>query len=269
MTGVISAKVSGAAALDSLVGCISRGAVDIVDLTAPLDESTPVIELPSDRGRPWPFERTAISRFDELGPDVYWNNLRMSEHTGTHFDAPVHWRSGRHLHDVSQVPPTELVGPGVVVDMTAATESDPDFLLRRSDVENWMATHGPLPDGGWLLYRTGWEARGAAPESFLNDGHTPGVDPGCARWLATQTGIVGIGVETVGTDAGQAHVLEPPYPCHWFLQGAGKYGLTQLRNLSRLPARGSVVVAAPLPIVGGSGSPCRVLALVPRTEGVT
>jgi kynurenine formamidase len=86
----------------------------------------------------------------------------------------------------------------------------------------------------------------------------------CARWLAEQAPIVGLGVETVGTDAGIAHSFDPPFPCHTFLHGAGKYGLTQLANLARLPPTGALIVVAPLPIVGGSGSPARVYALVER-----
>jgi kynurenine formamidase len=86
----------------------------------------------------------------------------------------------------------------------------------------------------------------------------------CAKWLAEETQILGVGVETVGTDAGAAHSFDPPFPCHSFLLGNDKYGLTQLQNLTSLPATGAVVIAGPLPIVGGSGSPCRVLALVER-----
>jgi kynurenine formamidase len=48
------------------------------------------------------------------------------------------------------------------------------------------------------------------------------------------------------------------------MHGAGKYGLTQLQNLALLPPTGVILVAAPLKIVGGSGSPTRVLALVER-----
>jgi kynurenine formamidase len=84
----------------------------------------------------------------------------------------------------------------------------------------------------------------------------------CAKWLAEEALIQGVGVETVGTDAGAAHSFEPAFPCHSYLLGAGKYGLTQLQNLARLPATGAVVLAGPLPIVSGSGSPARVLALV-------
>ena len=116
------------------------------------------------------------------------------------------------------------------------------------------------------MFRTGWDVRATDQAAFLNaderGSHTPGVSVECARWLADQAPIVGFGVETVGTDAGAAHSFEPAFPCHHFLLGAGKYGLTQLVNLSQLPATGVVVIAAPLPIVRGSGSPARVLALV-------
>jgi kynurenine formamidase len=61
-----------------------------------------------------------------------------------------------------------------------------------------------------------------------------------------------------------AATFDPPFPCHSFLHGAGKYGLTSLVNLDRVPPTGAVLVATPLPIVGGSGSPARALALVPR-----
>ena len=159
-----------------------------------------------------------------------------------------------------------LVAPAAVLDFAAQAAADPDFLLEVDHIKQWESEHGPLPDGGWLLYRTGWDARADSQEAFLNADqtgpHTPGVSAECARWLAAEAPVRGIGVETVGTDAGTAHSFDPPFPCHSSLLGAGKYGLTQLRNLARLPAQGSVVIAGPLPITGGSGSPCRALALV-------
>jgi kynurenine formamidase len=119
-----------------------------------------------------------------------------------------------------------------------------------------------------LLFRTGWDARASDQNAFLNANetgpHTPGVSVETARWLANEAPVIGFGVETVGTDAGAAHSFDPPFPCHYHLLGAKKYGLTQLANLSRLPATGAILVAAPLPIVRGSGSPARVLAIVPR-----
>jgi len=251
--------------LSTLLAGLRAASIEVVDLTTPLSEDTPVIELPQERGQPWPFEREVISRYDGLGPDVYWNNLRLSEHTGTHFDAPVHWLPGRNLDDVSQVPPGQLVGPAAMLDFSSEVAADPDFLLRRHHVEAWQEEHGRLPAGGWLLYRTGWDSRQGDRTTFLNDRHTPGIAADCARWLAQETELVGIGVETVGTDAGLADTFDDqPFPCHWYFQGANKYGLTQLRNLNLLPPQGAVLIAAPLPILGGSGSPTRALALVER-----
>jgi kynurenine formamidase len=254
----------GMSVLDALVSALGEGQIDVIDLTTPLSEDTPVIDLPLELGQPWRFGRELISRYDDAGPVFYWNNIWLCEHTGTHFDAPVHWLPGRDLDDVSQVPPRRLVGPAAVLDFSAQAAADPDFLLERDHVEAWQEEHGALPRDGWLLYRTGWDTR-VGEQEFLNGGHTPGVAPECARWLAEQTPVVGIGVETVGTDAGLAGAFEDrPYPCHWYFQGAGKYGLTQLKNLAVLPSQGALVIASPLPIVAGSGSPARVLALVER-----
>jgi kynurenine formamidase len=151
-----------------------------------------------------------------------------------------------------------------VLDFTAQAADDPDFLLEVKHVQAWQKEYGPLPTGGWLLFRTGWDARAREQAAFLNQGHTPGISIECAKWLATEAPIQGVGVETVGTDAGAAHSFAPPFPCHSFLLGHDKYGLTQLQNLSRLPPTGAVMIAGPLPIVRGSGSPCRALALVER-----
>ena len=254
--------------LTDLRDAVADGRVEVVDLTAPLSSQTPVLVLPEPLGQTGRFELHEISRYDDRGPAWYWNNLTTGEHTGTHLDAPKHWVTGQGLEDVSQIAPSRLVAPGSVLDFADRATADPDFLLEIDDVKAWESEHGQLPEGGWLLLRTGWDARGHSQEEFLNADdtgpHTPGVSVECARWLADEAPIIGVGVETVGTDAGAAHSFDPAFPCHTFLLGAGKYGLTQLQNLATLPPTGAVVVVAPLPIVGGSGSPTRVLALVER-----
>jgi kynurenine formamidase len=254
--------------LTQLAAAVADGSIEVIDLTALLSETTPVLRLPEPFANTVNFSLREISRYDDRGPAWYWNDIVTGEHTGTHFDAPVHWITGRDGEDVSEVAPRRLVAPAVVLDASERVAADPDFLLGIDDVREWSKAHGPLPDGGWLLYRTGWDARSGDQDEFLNADdsgpHTPGMSAECARWLAEETPIAGIGVETVGTDAGAAHGFEPPFPCHSFLLGAGKYGLTQLRNLDRLPPTGAVLIASPLPIVGGSGSPARVLALVEK-----
>ena len=252
--------------LTELAGALASGTVEVVDLTAPLSSSTPTLQLPPQFGQTAAFELEEISRYDERGPAWYWNNFRTGEHTGTHFDAPKHWITGQDGEDVASAPPRRLVGPAAVLDFSEQAAANPDFLLEVDDIRAWESEHGPLPAGGWLLYRTGWDARSASQEAFLNadeDGpHTPGMSVECAHWLAEQSPVVGLGVETVGTDAGAAAGFDPMFPCHTLMHGAGKYGLTQLQNLAQLPATGAILVVSPLKIVGGSGSPARVLALV-------
>jgi len=255
--------------LAALLTAIRDATVEVVDLTARLESHTPVIMLPEPFSNTASFSLREISRYDERGPAWYWNDISTGEHTGTHFDAPVHWVTGRDGQDVASVPVTSLIAPAVMLDFSEQAAADHDFLLEVNHIRKWEAEHGPLPDGGWLLYRTGWDARSGSQKEFLNASetgpHTPGVSVECARWLADEAPVIGLGVETVGTDAGTAHSFDPPFPCHASLLGAGKYGLTQLQNLARLPATGVALVVGPLPITGGSGSPCRALALVERS----
>ena len=255
--------------LAALLSGLRSGSIEIVDLTAPLSSSTPVIQLPPPFGQTQTFELEEISRYDDRGPAWYWNNLRTGEHTGTHFDAPVHWVTGKDLADVASVPASRLIAPAAVLDFSEQAAKDPDFLVEVDHIKAWEAANGPLPEGGWLLLRTGGDARSDSQEEFLNADengpHPPGLSPECARWVAEEAPVTGFGTETVGTDAGRAHSFDPAFPCHSYLLGAGKYGLTQLQNLAALPATGAVVIAGPLPIVSGSGAPARVLALVERS----
>ncbi|TQS46038.1 cyclase family protein [Cryptosporangium phraense] len=254
--------------LSDLVAALGSADVEVVDLTAPLGPSTPVLQLPPPFANTIPLSLEAVSAFDDAGPAWKWNNIHTGEHTGTHLDAPAHWISAKDGETVDVIPPSKLVGPVVVVDVRAQVADDPDFLLEPAHLEAWEAEHGRIPDGAWLLVRTGWSARQEDAAAFLNADengpHTPGPSAQAARWLASERTIAGFGVETVGIDAGAAGGFEPPFPAHYFLLEAGTYGLTQLRNLDRLPATGAVLVVSPLPIVGGTGSPARVFALVER-----
>ena len=254
--------------LSALAEAIRSATVDVIDLTAPLSSSTPILQLPEPFGNTVPFTLHEISRYDERGPAWYWNDISTGEHTGTHFDAPVHWVTGRDGQDVSQVPLTRLIAPAAVLDFSAQAAADADFLLEVDHIKEWESQHGALPEGGWLLYRTGWDTRSHDQDTFLNANetgpHTPGVSVECARWIAQESPVIGFGVETVGTDAGAAHSFDPPFPCHASMLGADKYGLTQLQNLALLPPHGAMIIVSPLPITGGSGSPCRALALIER-----
>ena len=254
--------------LAQLLAELDSGGLKIVDLTSPLGPDTVVIDLPPIFAPSPGLTITEISRYDSRGPAWYWNILNLGEHTGTHFDAPIHWVTGKDLPNnaTDTIPPRKFIGPACVIDVTNEVEQSADFLLMPRDVEAWESEHGRIPAGAWVLLRTGWSRR-TGREEFLNVGkdgaHSPGFHKSCSEFLAKERDVLGVGVETVGTDAGQAGTFDPPFPNHTTMHGAGKFGITSLVNLDLLPPTGAVVIAAPLKIVNGSGSPLRVIAITP------
>ena len=252
--------------LNQLAAALADGSVRVVDLTQPLSPDTPVIGLPEIFGQSPGLSMDVISRYDDAGPGWYWNTLTLGEHTGTHFDAPVHWVTGKDLprNTTETIPVSQLVAPACVLDCSSDSRSDPDFVLTPAWIETWEAEHGRVPAGSWVLMRTDWSKREG--DAFLNideaGPHSPGFHKEASALLAHDRDVIGVGVETIGTDAGQAGGFDPPFPNHTIMHGAGKLGLASLCNLDELPATGAIVFAAPLKIVDGSGSPLRVLALV-------
>ena len=246
---------------------VQNGALRVVDLTQTLDSEFPTIQLPPQFGPSAPFKKETISRYDERGPAWYWNNISLGEHTGTHFDAPVHWVTGKDLpnNTVDTIAPKDFIAPAVVIDCSAAVAANPDFLLEPAHIQAFEAKHGRIPAKSWLLMRTDWSKRkGAEYAGMRADGaHTPGPSAAAVKFMIEERDVIGFGVEPIGTDAGQAHGFTPMYPAHTLLHGAGRYGLQCLCNLDQLPPTGALIIAAPLKIDGGSGSPLRVLAVCP------
>jgi kynurenine formamidase len=231
------------------------------ELTAPLSADTPVLDLPPDMAPIPRFRLEELAKYDERGRTSYQNGIHTGEHVGTHFDAPRHWVTGADLEDVASVPATRLVAPAVVIDRTHEADEDPDYLLRREDIEEWQREHGALPEG-WLLFRTGWAARSHDQVRFLNaDEHARGRSRMCA--LAGRgdpdprvRGRNGRNPRRAGVSL-RSRVPRPFAP-------------PRRRQVRHHPAAepapaaptGALLIVAPLRIVGGSGSPARVLALV-------
>lgn len=255
--------------LSAVIAALANGGVKVVDCTRVLGPDTIVIELPEMFKQSPGVTLDLISQYDDAGPAWYWNTITMGEHTGTHFDAPVHWITGKDYDNntTDTIPVEQFVAPAVVLDASAEVAADADFLLTPERIQAWENEHGQIPAGAWFLFRTDWSKR--TGEAFLNnkeDGpHSPGFTPDCVRFLANERDVLGVGVETVGTDAGQAGGMDPAFPCHNLMHGAGKLGLASLTNLDQLPPTGTLLFAAPLKIQNGSGSPLRVLALVPAS----
>jgi kynurenine formamidase len=253
--------------ITELISGLSSQAIAVVDLTQPLSEGTPVIDLPEPYVNSPGLSRRELARYDERNPLARWDVLELGEHTGTHVDAPIHWITGRDGRDIASIQVERLVGPAVVIDKSAEVAEDPGYLLTVADLEAFEAEHGKIPPGSWVLFHTGWDERIGDKERFLNVGPegpvTPGPDVEASRWLAQAREISGFGTETVGPDWGGAGAFDPPWPAHDFILGAGRCTMSSLANLGKLPAVGALVVVAPVKLVDGTGGLARVLALVP------
>lgn len=115
------------AGLSQLATDLASGAVQVLDLTAPLHSNTPILVLPEPFGQTATFKLEEISKYDDRGPAWYWNNFHTGEHTGTHLDAPNHWITGKDGDDVASIPAKRLIGPAVVLDFVKESAANPDF----------------------------------------------------------------------------------------------------------------------------------------------
>lgn len=256
--------------LNNLGALLVSGGVDVVDLTGPLGPETPILYLPPDFAKNTPkVEIHKISEYDQDGPFFAWNWLVLGEHTGTHFDAPHHWITGRDYPDgyTDTLSLRRTVAPVNVIDCSAEVAENPDFLLTADHVKAWEAEHGDIRAGEWVVMRSDWDKRNHDSALFLNADdsgpHSPGPTVECLRYIIGK-GIVGWGNQCIGTDAGQAGGMEPPFPAHNLLHANNLFGLASLANLDKLPPKGAILIAAPLKIVHGTGSPIRAMALVPK-----
>jgi kynurenine formamidase len=257
-------------ALQEVAEGLLSGRIEVVDLSGPLGPDTPLLKLPPDLAVDTPkIEIHKISEYDNNGPFWAWNWLKLGEHSGTHFDAPHHWITGKDYSDgyTDTLPIEKVVAPANVIDCSAEAKADPDFLLTADGVKAWESKHGDIEPGSWVLMRTDWDGRNHSEAEFLNmdenGPHSPGPTVDCIEYVIDR-GAIGWGTQCIGTDAGSAGGMEPPFPAHYLLHKANRYGLASLANLDKLPPKGAILVAAPLKIVNGTGSPVRALALVER-----
>jgi kynurenine formamidase len=234
-----------------------------IDMTYVLDENT--IFWPTAR----PFELEVVSAgFTDAGYYYGANNFCTAEHGGTHIDAPIHFADGRQT--VDEIPLDHLVGPAIVLDASRAAEANSDYLIGVGDLEAWEAEHGAIPDGSILLLRTGWGARWPDRGRYLGttktgeeavpELHFPGLDPAAASWLVENRNIDAIGIDTASIDYGQSTLFET----HRILLAENIPAFENVASLDRLPETGSYVLGLPVKMARGTGSPVRLVGVIPR-----
>jgi kynurenine formamidase len=257
--------IAGTASI--VAACSPDGEVDrrnaetrIVDLTHAYAEDT--VYWPTDT-RGFRLEKLAAGP-TEAGWYYSANAFCTAEHGGTHIDAPIHFYQEGQAVDA--LPLEQLVGPGVVIDVTVETASDPDYRLDRAAIERHEASHGPIPLGAIVLLRTGWSDRWPDALAYLGDDTPgdasklsfPGYGEEAAQFLIHERGTRLLGIDTASIDSGRSS----DFPVHRVAASQGVAGLENLTDLRKLPPTGFTVIALPMKIAGGSGGPVRVVAML-------
>jgi kynurenine formamidase len=241
-----------------LLEAIQGGDVKVVDLTHTVGPQVPHWR---EENAPSQFHAKAIETYERDG--YFGRKIDIPEHFGTHMDAPRHFDPAGK--SVDQLPVKNFLAMAVVVDVYAAVRSNPDYRLTVADLKNWEKAHGPIPRGCFVFLRTGWASRWPSEKQFINQDakgvmHFPGYSVEVARYLLEHAHPVGIGIDTSSIDYGPSKNFE----VHQLTMSAGLYHLENVANLDGLPPTGACVIALPMKLEGGSGSPARVLALVPN-----
>ena len=228
----------------------------VVDLTHTINGKVPTFALTQNADY-----KTAVE--GTIEKDHYFaRNFSMPEHYGTHIDAPAHFAKG--LWTVDQIPPERLIAPVVVLDISSKAKTNPDYQLSVADIADWEQAHGQIPGNTVVMLMTGWGSRWDSVKDFRNADakgvmHFPGYSVDAAKFLTDGRAILGLGIDTLSVDYGPS----PDFPVHQYTMAHSVYHLEDVANLDRVPATGATVIVAPMKLEGGSGSPVRILALLP------
>jgi kynurenine formamidase len=225
----------------------------VVDLSQALSPAMP--RWP----RTAPLDANALA---EIPRDGYFERrLSLPEHVGTHIDAPAHFAADGRM--VNELVLDSLCAPAKVLDICSLCQDDPEFALDADELERLEAEQGTqFGEREIALFRTGWDRFLDDAERYvgspLGPPRFPGLGPKAAAELVRR-GVAGIGIDTLGVEPGCA----TNFPVHQITLPAGLFHIEGLVNLDLLPSQGAWLVCAPLPLVGGSGSPARVFGLIP------
>jgi kynurenine formamidase len=220
----------------------------IVDLTQPLGPQTPL----------WPGATppAALVLSTVAVDGDYTRRVSVDEHTGTHLDAPAHFVRGGATVDALRA--ERMVCDAYVVDVRERCERDAGYVVTAADLERFEEEHGMLPAGCAVLINTGWDRYLNDSERYVAALRFPGLRSDAAR-LLVERAVAGIGIDTLGVDAGAAS----EFPVHHITLPAGLWHLEGLVALDQLPPTGATIMIGAVPFVDASGIPVRVLALAP------
>jgi kynurenine formamidase len=220
----------------------------IIDPTIPLWPGDPSVEFET------------VAELDQQGYNL--RRFSMGEHSGTHMNAPnSFYPQGM---SIDQYPAESLIAQAVVIDIRQQAATNPDYALTISDVLAWEQQYGQIPPKSVVLVFTGWQSKWSDKAAFFNQDasggmHFPGFGSEATQFLLKERLIAGIGIDTHGVDSGQ----DTTFATNHLVLEQPRIVLENLTNLDQLPAIGTILVIGVLRLLGGSGSPVAVLALLP------
>lgn len=228
----------------------------VVDLTHTLSEKNPAYDVSSE-----PLFRAKTVATIEKN-HYFAREICLPEHFGTHLDAPAHFARGKWTLD--QIPPERLIVPLIVINVRDKVASNADYQVSSDDITQWEHAHGEIPSASVVIADTGWASRWNSEKEYRNADakgvmHFPGYSLGAAKLLVEDRRVYGLGIDTLSIDYGPS----PDFPVHQYTLAHSLYHLENVANLDRVPVRGATIIAAPMKLEGGSGSPVRIFALVP------
>lgn len=216
-----------------------------------------------------PFKRTTV--FEGQNPAGFYYsayNFSGAEHGGTHLDSPIHFAEGKKT--VDQIELSQLIGPGVKIDVSEMVASNRDHQIMVDDITAWETTNGRIPEGSIILFQTGFGAKWPNAKEYLGtdqkgqdavkDLHFPGLHPDAARWLVENRKFKAVGIDTASIDYGQSTT----FGSHVALMEQNIPAFENVANLDKLPVKGFHIIALPMKIKGGSGGPLRIIAHLSR-----
>ncbi|KAK7496650.1 hypothetical protein BaRGS_00012057 [Batillaria attramentaria] len=250
-----------------VVTSLGAPAMTVVDLTHQLGNDS--LFWP---GQP-PFNFTILYRGHHDGVDswIEMNYFALPEHGGTHIDAPAHYVQGKWR--THQIPASNLIGPGVIVDVTEKVKDNEDYAVTVDDLQEWESRYGRIPDGAVVIMRSGWSKRYPDPRLMFNSQtpndattfHYPGFHEDTARWLAEERSVVAVGTDAPSPDVGTS----TSFPVHKVLQAKNIMLLEYVANVESLPPSGSTIVIGVVNLRDGSGGPARIMGMLGQGVGAT
>ena len=251
-TAAVSAAVVAVGSTMTGTRALAAGHGTVEDMTHELHEN-----FPTYFGEPQ-FSKKKKFNWEEHKFNLF--ELSVDEHTGTHIDAPLHFsKDGK---SVAEIPVSNLIAPLCVIDIADRAAGDPDTRVTPDDVKAWTSKNGDIPANACVAMHSGWSAH-VNTDMFRNADakgklHFPGFHVEAAKMLMEQSGAASLAVDTLSLD----HGISEDFATHYAWLPSGRFGIENLANLDKVPAKGATLVVGAPKHRGGTGGPARIFALV-------